>query len=135
MLVVRLDADLPVYRAWNGPGVVDAGGHTNRIGSCWAVTLPHGSTQSYRGAYALCRNWNELKWIARRTLRKGAVVAVGPGQSVSGKTCGDADEAYAASADWQVFVDQPWARPAELDCTSTAGDYAADPAELSRPAP
>src|SRR5437868_1711855 len=33
--VVRLTKDMPVYRLWAGPAVLDADGRTSRIGQWW----------------------------------------------------------------------------------------------------
>jgi hypothetical protein len=135
-LVVRLVEDRPVYRLWNGPERVDANGFTNRLGGWWAFDAPIGPREGYRERYEVCRAWNELAWVVTCTLRAGAVVVVGPGQSVSAETCGDETgvEQYAANpVDWQVYVDRAWARqPDELDCPAAEADYAADPEELSR---
>ena len=130
-VVVRLDQDATIYRMWNGPG------GNNRLGSWWAFDKPVGTREGYRRAYEICGTWNALQWVAACTLKKGAVVAVGPGQSVSAETCQDASgyETYAANAkDWQVFVYQPWNRGQEFECPDQAQDYQADPANVSQPA-
>ena len=64
-----------------------------------------------------CRSANDLRWARRCVLKAGAVVVVGPGQSVSTGTCcgaltGDAKSACEASGehyaandiDWQVYI-------------------------------
>ncbi|MDQ5896161.1 MAG: hypothetical protein RLZZ592_2247 [Pseudomonadota bacterium] len=135
-VVIRLAEDLPVWRLWNGPGRVDARGHTNRLGGWWSHDAPRGTVQAYRAAYEICLGWNELRWVARCTLKAGTVVVVGPGQSVSPQTCGDGSglERYEANArDWQLYLDQPWSRGSELVCPEESADYEADPDELSRP--
>ncbi len=134
-LVVRALADIPVYRLWSGPAVVDAGGHTNRIGGWWTPGSPQGTASAYRADYEICRAWNALTWVARCTLKKGAVVAIGPGQSVSAQTCQDpaGQESYPADrAHWQIYVDKAWSRPQELTCEQQTEDYRADPNDLSR---
>jgi hypothetical protein len=61
------------------------------------------------------------------------VVAMGPGQSVSEKTCQRAGETYAPSpAGWQVYVDRAWERRPELDCDDDTADYPVDPSDMSR---
>jgi len=136
-LVVRLTADVPVYRMWNGPEKKDSRGNTNRLGQWWAYDAPTGPQASYRTAYEICRGWNDLTWVVKCTLKAGAVVAIGPGQSVSAATCGDATgaESYPANhKDWQVFVAKAWTRlgaDKELDCPDEALDYAVDPADIS----
>lgn len=135
-LVVRITRSIPVYRMWNGPNKKDAQGRTNRLGGWWSYDAPHGSAKEYRGDYEICESWNELKWVAKCTLKKGAVVVIGPGQSVSAETCGDptGQEHYAANAeDWQLYLDKPWNRPAELACPAETRDYPANPADIGRP--
>jgi hypothetical protein len=135
-LVVRLTADVPVWRMWNGPAKKDANGRTNRLGQWWSYDAPHGTQQQYRTAYEVCLPWNELIYVAKCTLKKGAVVAIGPGNSVSPKTCGDplGKEAYpAAPNDWQVWISKVWARPQELECPAETADYEADPTDISKP--
>lgn len=133
-LVVRLGQDMPVYRLWNGP---QASGQSNRLGSWWAFDTPKGTREGYRRAYEICGTWNELKWVATCTLKAGAVVAVGPGQSVSAATCNDTSgyETYDVNRkDWQVFINQAWNRPNDLACPPESADYAADPANVAQAA-
>lgn len=135
-LVVRLTRDVPVYRVWNGPGKKDTRGNTNRMGSWWSYDAPAGSMAKYRFDYEICRDWNDLVWVATCTLKKGAVVAIGPGQSVSSATCGNAAgfEDYPNNRKgWQTYVDKPWARGEELVCPPDTADYPANPLDISRP--
>ncbi|MBL8472946.1 MAG: hypothetical protein KF778_21570 [Rhodocyclaceae bacterium] len=127
-LVVRVTQDIPVYRMWNGPNKKDARGNTNRLGGWWSYDAPHGPASKYRSDYEICVAWNDLTWMATCTLKAGAVVAIGPGQSVSAETCGDptGKETYAANdKDWQTYVDKPWTRAAELVCPPDSADYPA----------
>ena len=135
-LVVRLIQDIPVYRMWNGPDKKDARGNTNRLGSWWSYDSPAGSAIKYRADYEICRVWNDLAWMATCTLKKDAVVAIGPGQSVSATTCGDATgkEQYPInSIGWQVYVNKPWTRGSELACPPESSDYAVDPEDIAKP--
>ncbi|WP_028999922.1 hypothetical protein [Azohydromonas australica] len=134
--VVRLKEDVLVYRLWNGPGSAPAGGTTNRLGGWWSADMPSGPVAQYRRDYEVCSTWNQLTWRASCTLRRGSVVAVGPGQSVSAQTCGDAagQESYPANRVlWQVYVDKPWTRPAELACPPETQDVEVDPNDVSQP--
>jgi hypothetical protein len=132
--VVRITQDVPVYRLWNGPEKQDANGHTNRLGGWWTFEAPAGPVEDYRRDYAICRAWNDLAWVATCTLKAGAVVVIGPGQSVSAAVCGDAAEAYPANPGaWQLYVDKPWSRPAELACPPEAEDHPVDPRNLAQP--
>lgn len=135
-LVVKITQDLPVYRMWNGPEKKDARGNTNRLGGWWSYDAPKGPVAKYRKDYEICQTWNDLTWVATCTLKAGAVVVIGPGQSVSAETCGDptGKEHYAANAkDWQVYVDKPWTRAAELECPAETSDYAANPKHIAKP--
>ncbi len=63
----------------------------------------------------------------------GAVVAIGPGQSVSAQTCGDpsgAEQYPANPVGWQTFINEPWKRGAELECPAETTDYQANPADI-----
>lgn len=135
-MVIRIVQDIPVWRMWNGPAKLDARGNTNRMGGWWSYDPPKGTVQQYRAAYEICNGWNDLTWVAKCTLKAGSIVVVGPGQSVSAQTCGDPTglENYAANpVDWQLYIDKPWARSAELVCPDASADYEADPADISRP--
>jgi hypothetical protein len=133
--VIRLTQDIAVYRLWSGPAKVNAAGLTNRIGGWWSYDAPRGTQAQYRSNYEICNGWNDLTWVAKCTLKAGAVVVIGPGQSVSAETCGDptGKESYAAnSRDWQLYIDKPWTRPTELVCPDAAQDYEADPNDISK---
>lgn len=133
-VVVRLTADVPVWRAWSGPEKKDSRGNTNRIGQWWSADAPHGTRDGYRRSYEICVGWNDLTWMAKCTLHKGAVVTVGPGQSVSAETCASPDESYPANpVDWQLFIATAWTRigpDKELDCPDPSQDQPIDPADL-----
>lgn len=135
-LVVKLTADVPVYRMWSGPTKKNAQGFTNRIGQWWSYDAPKGSRDDYRKNYEICDGWNDLTWVATCTLKAGSVVAIGPGQSVTAETCGDptGKESYPANPrDWQTWVARAWARNTELVCPPETADYEADPADISKP--
>lgn len=137
-LVVKITQDIPVYRMWNGPAKLDTRGNTNRLGGWWSYDAPKGTVADYRANYEICMGWNDLSWVATCTLKAGAVVAIGPGQSVSPETCGDptGKESYAVNTrDWQLYLDKPWARAAELVCPPDTADYAADPANIAQKKP
>ena len=137
-MVVQLTRDMPVYRMWDGPERARVKGESNRIGSWWTYDAPRGNQRDYRRNYAVCVVWNALNYVANCTLRKGAVVAIGPGNSVSAQTCKDATgrESYPANErHWQLYVSEISARIGpgkELECPDEAQDYQADPANLAR---
>jgi hypothetical protein len=137
-IVIRLTEDMRVFRMWNGPSKLDASGRTNRIGSWWTYDAPRGSVREYRKDYEICVGWNDLAWVAACTLKKGAVVAIGPGNSVSAATCGDltGKESYPSNnRDWQLYVARAFERVGpdkELECPDPSADYEADQRNLSR---
>src|SRR5277367_2874545 len=133
-LVVRLTADIPVWRLWSGPARKDANGRTNRMGQWWGYDAPHGTQAAYRTAYEICLPWNDLTYVAKCTLKKGAVVAVGPGNSVSAKVCGDptGKETYPVNTrDWQIWISKIWERGKEIECPAETVDYEDDSADIA----
>ena len=52
---------------------------------------------SFRRRYEVCEKWDTLRWVAQCTLRRGSVVVIGPGQSVSAQTCEKPGESYPAN--------------------------------------
>jgi hypothetical protein len=137
--VVRLTRDLTVYRLWSGPAVKDVQGRTSRIGEWWAFDRPTGTLASYRERYEVCEKWNTLRFVAQCTLRRGAVVVIGPGQSVNAETCGGPSgrEQYPANArDFQVYIHAAWTKTgtpdAMLSCPDESQDYRNDPNDISK---
>jgi hypothetical protein len=132
--VVRLTRDRVVYRLWAGPAVTDAEGRTSRIGQWWTFETPKGTLASFRRRYEVCEKWDSLRYVAKCTLKRGAVVVIGPGQSVSEQTCEKPDERYPANhRDFQVYIHNAWTRP-DLECRAESLDYMDDPRDIARPA-
>lgn len=131
-IVVRMTADVPIWRMWSGP-TKKYDGRTNRMGQWWSYDAPHGTQSGYRIAYEICASWNDLTYMARCTLKKGAVVAIGPGNSVSANLCGGNESYPENPRDWQVHVAKIWQRSSEVDCPPDTGDYEADLADISQP--
>ena len=134
--VVRLTRDMPVYRLWAGPAVKDEQGRTSRIGQWWTCEPPAGTLASFRRRYEVCEKWDSLRWVAQCTLRRGAVVVIGPGQSVSAQTCGVQTESYPANdRDFQVYIHEAWKHMSppdgELSCPDESRDYENDPRDIS----
>ncbi len=134
-IVVKLNADLVVYRLYNGPKWTDSQGRNNRFGQWWTYDRPHGTQTDFRRDYAVCQGWNEVSWVTTCKLKKGSVVAIGPGQSVDQDTCAKKGESYPANQrDWQIWISEAWSRNnQEIVCPSTTKDYLADRREVSRP--
>jgi len=137
--VVRLTRDVPVYRLWAGPAVLDQQGRTSRIGQWWTFERPAGTLASFRRRYEVCEKWDTLRWVAQCTLRRGSVVVIGPGQSVSAETCGDSSgrESYPANdRDFQVYIHDAWKRTGppreDLSCPDQSRDYQNDPRDIAK---
>ena len=130
-IVVQLAKDLTVYRMWNGPATKeDETPETNLYGRWWAYDRPQGTVDDYRQHYEVCKSWNKLTHVATCHLSPGSVIAIGPGQSVTPPTCGDADnkESYPADAQhWQVYVNDA---KASVKCDD-GFDYEADPKDIA----
>lgn len=82
-----------VYRVWNS-----AKSHTV-YGSWWSFALPKGPKQHYREAYGICPSWSALDRMTSCSIKVGAKIVVGPGQSAQCE-----QETYAKSAVNQVFI-------------------------------
>ena len=137
--VVRLTRDMPVWRLWAGPEELDAQGRTSRIGQWWTLDRPVGTLASYRRRYEVCEKWDTLRWVAQCTLRRGSVVVIGPGQSVSEQTCGKPGESYPVNErDFQTYIHEAWKRTgqpdSELSCPDVSRDYENDPLDIAKPA-
>jgi len=131
--VVRLTKDAKVYRLWAGPEVSDAQGRTSRIGQWWTFEAPSGTLASFRRRYEVCEKWDTLRWVASCTLRRGSVVVIGPGQSVSADTCGNPKESYPKNdRDLQVYIKDAWSR-GDLVCPDEKQDYLNDPRDIATP--
>ena len=111
----------------------DSEGRTSRIGQWWTFDAPAGTLASFRQRYEVCEKWGTLRWVAQCTLRRGSVVVIGPGQSVSAETCGKPTESYPANdRDMQVYIHEAWART-DLSCPDESRDYKNDPQDIAKP--
>jgi hypothetical protein len=126
-ILVRLTDDMDVYRMWNGPNAgINEYGTSNRIGAWWTAERPSGKAKDYRIKNAVCEDWNTLTWVARCTLKKGSIVAVGPTQSTKCKKNG---ENYSANNTQQIYVDNYSTR--YIQCKKyKETDYEANPDDI-----
>jgi|GEM_PF-4564982 len=125
--LLRITDDVEVYRMWNGPdGGLNAYGGSNRLGPWWTAERPSGTDQDYRAKNAICPAWNELKWVAKCTLKKGTLIAIGPTQSAR---C-PSGEFYPANNTQQIYVDNY--SPKHVSCGKyLESDYPVDGKDLS----
>lgn len=135
-IVVQIKQDVTVYRLYNGPTWKDARGNNNRFGQWWAYDSLRGTQTDFRRDYEVCQSWNNLTWAVKCTLKKGAVVAIGPGNSVNESTCNRKGESYPVNhRDWQIWIAEAYNRNGagkELVCPGTAKDYRVDLRDISR---
>ncbi len=106
-ILVRLTDDMDVYRMWDGP---NSAVKSNRIGAWWTAERPSGKAEDYRIKNAVCKDWNDLTWVAKCTLKKGSLVAVGPTQSMN---CEKSGKNYSANNTQQLYVDNS---PQHIQC-------------------
>jgi hypothetical protein len=90
--VWRVKIPVRVYRLF--------GGNAPAHGRHWTFAAPEGTAEQVRATYGVCKEFNDLTAIVACELPKGALVAVGPGQSV---VCKDG-LIFAASPANQVVV-------------------------------
>ncbi|MBS2020944.1 MAG: hypothetical protein JST92_00925 [Deltaproteobacteria bacterium] len=101
----KATAGAKFYRLWDGRP-----GKAKEMGRSWTLTRYAPGHSSYRKAFAVCEDWNNLAKETVCTIKPGAtaIVAVGPGEQVSESTCGKRGEFYREVKDLQVmFVTDP----------------------------
>jgi hypothetical protein len=83
-----------VYRVWDEARPYTA------LGSWWSFAPPQGPRDRYRQENEICPAWSALNKLSRCTLKSGAEIVVGPGQSAQ---CSN-DLIYPASPVNQVYI-------------------------------
>ncbi|WP_295443500.1 hypothetical protein [uncultured Thiodictyon sp.] len=111
--VYKSKKTLPVYRAWNSTNP------RSRLGNWWAFNRPAGRTAAYRDAYEICYQWSPLDQLTRCTLKKGARLVVGTGQSAY---C-DGFLTYPVSPAKQIYIAIDPDSPAVSDCVDYDGFF------------
>lgn len=104
-LVYVVTEPVSIYRVWSSAAP------NNRIGTWWALSPPVGTREEYRAQYAICPEWSNLDQAAKCTLRPGALVVVGPGQSA---LC--TSGFYGVSAANQLFLPEAFLETHVEDC-------------------
>lgn len=96
--VVKVKQPFPVYRVYTKKADSRTG-RNNRFGGWW-TPVPPGQGMSmteYRRRYEICDSFNpDLDRVVQCRIYPGALLVIGPGQSVDEATCGKAGESYAA---------------------------------------
>ncbi len=83
-----------LYRVWNKDKSY------TQLGGWWSLTPPKGPVDKYRVEEDICPEWSDLNVVSQCTLKVGAHVVIGPGQSAD---CAN-NVKYPKSAANQVFV-------------------------------
>lgn len=83
-----------VYRVWNRAQAYTL------YGRWWSFSPPQGPREAYRETNCICPSWSHLDRVSSCSLKVGAKVVVGPGQSAR---C-DNGEIYPQSATNQVYI-------------------------------
>nr|WP_245635063.1 hypothetical protein [Marinobacterium profundum] len=91
--VLMAQQPVTVYRVW------DSARDYTRYGSWWSFQVPVGPRLQYREDNSICPSWSELDRMSACTLKVGAKLVVGPGQSAQCKQM-----IYAKSAVNQVYI-------------------------------
>jgi hypothetical protein len=100
-----------LFRAWN------ATNPNSQLGNWWAFKSPRGQTAQYRSDYEICYQWSPLDKLTHCTLKAGAKVVLGTGQSA---VCSEY-LTYPVSAKKQVYLAD--AKADLTDCRSYNGEF------------
>ncbi len=101
----RPDSQVTLFRVWNSTNP------HSQYGSWWALELPVGEVSAYRAGFEICYQWSPLDRLATCSLKPGARLVLGDGQSAS---C-SAHLTYPPSPRQQVFIQD--AASAVTDCS------------------
>ncbi len=92
--VYEVTEPVTVYRVWTADKAY------TQYGGWWSFANPEGPVDAYREANAICPEWSNLDVMSSCTVKVGARIVIGPGQSA---TC-EGGAAYPQSAVNQVFI-------------------------------
>ncbi len=107
--VVKVRKAFPVFRVYTEKKDPRTGWN-NRLGGWWTHVPPAKgtSTADYRKRYEICESFNPgLDRVVKCRLYPGALLLIGPGQSVDEQLCGKPGERYAADVgkeNLQIFL-------------------------------
>jgi len=109
--VAKQNTQILLFRAWNGNNP------TSEFGEWWALKSPRGQVSEYRSDYQICYQWSPMDKLTLCSLKAGAKVVIGTGQST---TCSEHLE-YPTSAKKQVYLANA---DADLfDCSSYNAEF------------
>lgn len=107
--VVRVTQAFPLFRVYTQKKDPRTG-LNNRFGGWWTHIPPAKGTSKgdYRRHYEICGSFNpDLDRVVKCRIYPGALLLIGPGQSVDEQTCGKPGESYAADTgmeNLQIFL-------------------------------
>jgi len=109
--VAKQNTQVMLFRGWNGSNPA------SEFGEWWALKSPRGQIAQYRSDYQICYQWSPLDKMTLCSLKAGAKVVIGTGQSA---TCSSYLD-YPSSAKKQVFLANA---DADLfDCSSYNAEF------------
>ncbi|QUM77546.1 hypothetical protein HWV00_15735 [Moritella sp. 24] len=109
--VAKQNTQILLFRSWNSTNP------NSELGEWWALKSPRGQISEYRSDYQICYQWTPLDKLTLCSLKAGAKVVVGTGQSAS---CSEYLH-YPTSAKKQVYVAN--ADVDLFDCTSYNAEF------------
>ena len=109
--VSKEGSNVPIYRVWNSTHP------KSEMGNWWVFNEPAGKVSQYRTDYAICYKWSPLDKLTRCTLKPGAKLVIGTGQSAE---CSEYFR-YAISAEKQIYLDE--AAAFVSDCTTYDNEF------------
>ncbi|MBV1877329.1 MAG: hypothetical protein KUG79_06780 [Pseudomonadales bacterium] len=105
------NSQITVFRAWNSTNA------NSKLGKWWAFQAPGGKISTFRADYEICYQWSALDKLASCTLKPGAKVVLGTGQSA---TCSEY-LTYPVSDKQQVYISD--ASASVNDCKTFDGEF------------
>lgn len=75
--VAKQNTQIMLFRAWNGTNPA------SKFGDWWALKSPRGQVAQYRSDYQICYQWTPMDKMTLCSLKAGAKVVIGTGQSAS----------------------------------------------------
>jgi len=109
--VAKQNTQITLFRAWNGTNPA------SEFGDWWALKSPRGQVAQYRSEYQICYQWTPMDKMTLCSLKAGAKVVIGTGQSA---TCSQFLE-YPSSDKKQVYLAN--AEADLFDCSSYNAEF------------
>jgi len=107
--VLKVKKTFPIFRVYTKRENPQTG-HNNRLGGWWTHVPPAKgiSKSDYRRRYEICESFNhDLDRVVQCRIYPGALLLIGPGQSVTEDLCAKPGESYASDTkkeNLQIFV-------------------------------